>query len=437
MSSGTEPHYSHNNIYFSSAETRESLAEHYAAVRSFSRKLCDPLVIEDYVVQSMKDASPTKWHLAHTSWFFETFVLAACNPQYESLHLQYSYLFNSYYVRAGASYPRLQRGLLTRPTVEEVFQYRQYIDEQMLELIENMGQDTWNRLAPIIEIGINHEEQHQELMLTDIKHVLSFNPLHPTYREREVVSKGPSPVMDWISVSEGMYLTGHDGKGFCYDNEMPRHRHYLQAFQLCERLVTNAEYLEFMQHGSYGNPTLWLSDGWGAVEQEKWQAPLYWTQLDGEWHYFTLSGLRGVNLREPVCHISFYEADAFARWSGARLPTEQEWEVVAEQCDSEGNFIGNQAYHPLPLNYPQNRRTPLQIFGDVWEWTQSPYSPYPRYQPMQGTLGEYNGKFMSGQMVLRGGSCATSQPHIRSSYRNFFHLRARWQFSGLRLARDP
>ena len=437
MSSRTAPHDLHDHTYFSSAETRGSLAELYAAVRSLSRKLCEPLVVEDYVVQSMEDASPTKWHLAHTSWFFEIFVLAAGDPQYESLHPQYSYLFNSYYVQAGERYPRPQRGLLTRPTVEEVVQYRQYIDEQMLELIENVGLDTWNRLAPIIEIGIHHEQQHQELMLTDVKHVLSFNPLHPTYRERDVVSEESSAAADWIVVSEGMYLTGHDGKGFCYDNEMPRHRHHLESFELCERLVTNAEYLDFVQDGSYGKPTLWLSDGWYAVEREKWQAPLYWTPLEGEWHYFTLSGLREVNPGEPVCHISFYEADAFARWAGARLPTEQEWEVMAEQSDGEGNFVANQAYHPLPLNCPQNRRRPLQIFGDVWEWTQSPYSPYPRYKPMRGALGEYNGKFMSGQMVLRGGSCATSQSHIRSSYRNFFHPRARWQFSGLRLARDP
>ena len=422
--------------YFSFVGTPESLLEDYQQVRDHSKKLCQPLRVEDYVVQSMDDASPTKWHLAHTSWFFETFVLARFCSNYRSSHPQYSFLFNSYYVQAGDRYPRPLRGLVTRPTVAEVFEYRDDIDQEMVKLIEQASQDIWEALAPIIEIGIHHEQQHQELILTDIKHVLSFNPLYPTYVEQAPTLDRSVAETKWMSFQEGLYRIGHDGKGFCYDNEMPLHQYFLEPFQLANRLVTNGEYLEFIEDGGYGNPTLWLSDGWSTVAQEGWQAPLYWEKTDGRWKHYTLHGMRLVNPTEPVCHISLYEADAFAHWAGTRLPTEEEWETASSQLPTRGNFVHTEAYHPLPLSQPPANGELAQMFGDLWEWTQSPYTCYPGYKPMTGVLGEYNGKFMSNQMVLRGGSCATSQSHIRSTYRNFFPPAARWQFSGIRLARD-
>lgn len=423
-------------MYFTSTHTRQSLLELYWEVRALSEKICQPLETEDYVVQSMEEVSPTKWHLAHTSWFFETFVLASGDRDYASPHPEFSYLFNSYYFQAGERYPRPRRGLLTRPGVQEVFEYRHDIDDHINELLEEMDQAAMQeKLLPIIEIGINHEQQHQELMLTDIKHVFSFNPLHPAYRVKEVLSGQNFPQMKWVAFEEGIYRIGHEGDGFCFDNEMPCHRCFLESFQIADRLVTNGEYIEFIKDSGYQEPLWWLSEGWNTTEEAGWKAPLYWREIDGEWHHFTLNGLRKVSPAEPVCHLSHFEADAYARWAGARLPSEAEWEVASVGLPQEGNFVDHETYHPRPLNKKESDSGPSQMFGDVWEWTHSPYIGYPGYESMNGALGEYNGKFMSNQMVLRGGSCATSESHIRSTYRNFFPASARWQFTGIRLAK--
>ncbi|OGE22639.1 MAG: hypothetical protein A2V51_04350 [Candidatus Dadabacteria bacterium RBG_19FT_COMBO_40_33] len=415
-----------------------SLAERYQIVREFTETLCKPLATEDYVIQSMPDVSPTKWHIAHTSWFFETFILNKANKHYRSLHPQYNYLFNSYYVQVGKRHSRPERGLLSRPTVEEVYSYRHYVDQHMLEFLEKADLAQMEEIAPVIEIGLNHEQQHQELILTDIKHVFSVNPLHPVYLHIKHDSPRPFtiPGMRWVQFPEGVYWIGHDGNGFAFDNESPRHKVYLNSFKLAYRLLTNREYLAFMEDGGYERPELWLSDGWYAVEANDWKAPLYWEKRDRHWWYFTLSGMREVDLDEPVTHVSYYEADAYARWIGARLPSESEWEIATSKLPMEGNFVESGNFHPHALNQDSSSSGLLQMFGDVWEWTQSPYIPYPGFKTLPGALGEYNGKFMSNQMVLRGGSCATSMSHIRKTYRNFFPPNARWQFMGIRLAKD-
>jgi ergothioneine biosynthesis protein EgtB len=411
----------------------------YKEVRRFTELLCKPLVTEDYIVQSMPDVSPTKWHLAHTTWFFEKFVLSKINPNYESPHPQYSYLFNSYYVQAGERHTRSERGLLSRPTVKEVYLYRHYVDENMLDFLERAEEAQMEKIASVIEIGLHHEQQHQELMLTDIKHVFSVNPLHPVYlngiQNRD--SKPRSiPEIQWIEFPAGVYAIGHEGTGFAYDNESPRHREFAESFQLASRLVTNREYMAFIDAGAYERPELWLSDGWYTVEANRWKAPLYWKRENGSWWNFTLSGMHKVEPDEPVCHVSYYEADAYARWAGARLPSEAEWEIAASKLPIEGNFVNNGKYHPLVLDYETRDSALQQMFGDVWEWTLSPYSAYPGFRTLPGALGEYNGKFMANQIVLRGGSCATSKAHIRKTYRNFFPPSARWQFMGIRLAKD-
>ena len=413
---------------------RENLIGRFNTTRKFSTYLTSPLVTEDYVIQSMPDVSPSKWHLAHVSWFFEAFVLSKAIKDYQSLHPQYNYLFNSYYVQVGERWTRSIRGLLSRPTVEDVFRYRKYVDEQVNKFLESCSEELFNEYAPVIEIGINHEQQHQELILTDIKHVLSINPLHPVYREREIQSSDKALPINWISFNEGMYEIGSDGKEFCYDNETPRHKEFLQSFYLADRLVTNKEYLGFIEDGGYKKATLWLSDGFATVEKENWNAPLYWTKKDNEWWNFTLQGFRKVNPDEPVTHVSFYEADAFARWAGTRLPTEAEWEAASTGLKVKGNFVDDDKFHTVVLS--ENENGLKQMYGDVWEWTGSAYLGYPGYKPLPGALGEYNGKFMSGQMVLRGGSCATSLSHIRNTYRNFFPPFSRWQFMGIRLAKD-
>ena len=402
-------------------------------VRSFSEKLCDPLVTEDYVIQTMEDVSPTKWHLAHTTWFFETFVLKQFYPDYKPFDSRFAYLFNSYYVQAGDRHCRPKRGFLSRPTVEEVYQYRGYVDRHVQELLiepEEHDPETYRRIV----IGINHEQQHQELILTDIKHVLSENPLHPAYSEDGLPGNDalPPPIR-WVEFLGGLQDIGYDGDDFFYDNEGPVHKYYLEPFALSSRLVTNREFLEFMEDGGYERQEIWLSDGWAARESAGWSAPGYWEHVDGKWHCFTLHGLKPVNPDEPVCHVSYFEADAYARWADARLPTEFEWEVASASVSPEGNFVEGEYWHPLPVSSGSGE--PAQMFGDVWEWTRSQYSPYPGYRPEPGALGEYNGKFMCNQFVLRGGSVATSETHIRRTYRNFFHPGARWQFSGIRLAR--
>jgi len=406
--------------------TSQSLTDSYQQVRKVSELLCQPLVIEDYGIQSMPDVSPPKWHLAHTTWFFETFVLLPHLPNYSVFHPKFGYLFNSYYEAVGERHPRPQRGLLSRPTIEEVYRYRAYVDEAMCSLL------THPDLEPLIRLGLHHEQQHQELLLTDIKHIFAVNPLRPAYQPDLPLSPSVTSSQEqWLDYPGGLYAIGHDQPEFAFDNESPRHQVYLQDYWLAARLVTNGEYLEFVQNGGYSKPEYWLSEGWATIRSQQWQAPLYWEQIDGAWWAMTLGGMRLVNPDEPVCHVSFYEADAYARWAGKRLPTEAEWEVAAAQVPLQGNFLETGQLHPRPAI---GSTRPDQIFGDVWEWTQSSYLPYPRYQPAAGAVGEYNGKFMCNQMVLRGGSCATAQSHIRPSYRNFFPASTRWQFSGIRLS---
>ncbi len=417
--------------------TGESVKESYRYVREFSRYLCEPLEIEDFVVQTMPGVSPTKWHLAHTSWFFETFILREGLRGYTPYHPEYHYLFNSYYNTVGRQFPRPERGLLSRPTVEEVFRYRDHVDACMEELLSRLGEGEGRSLLPIIQLGLHHEQQHQELMLTDIKNVLGSNPLKPAYREsRELRTPSTAPPFEWILHQGGLSSIGFYGPGFSYDNETPRHRVYLNAFMIGSRPVTNGEFLRFIGDDGYSRHELWLSDGWATVKRDDWKAPLYWEKSHGEWWLMTLAGMRRVLEDEPVCHVSFYEADAFAAWAGARLPTEAEWEVHARNAPLEGNFVEDGILHPAPPAQETVEGKPQQLFGDIWEWTQSSYSPYPGYRPLPGAIGEYNGKFMSNQKVLRGGSVATSRTHIRPTYRNFFYPDERWQFMGLRLAKD-
>jgi ergothioneine biosynthesis protein EgtB len=411
----------------------------YIAVREQTERLCEPLATEDYVVQSMDDVSPTKWHLAHTSWFFETFLLKPHLPGYRELDPAYAFLFNSYYTQAGERHCRAQRGYISRPTVADVFAYRHHVDAAMERLIEQM--DDGSGIAALLDLGLNHEQQHQELMLTDIKHVFSVNPLRPVYREQAPRPSHPARELEWVSFDGGLHEIGHDGSGFSYDNETPRHRVFVEPFRLASHLVTNGEYSAFMEDGGYARPELWLSMGWAAVQENGWTEPFYWEQRDGEWWLFTLSGIRRLEPDQPVCHLSYFEADAFARWRGARLPTEAEWEIAAAAdaataapADAD-NFVDDGAYHPLPARRP-NGSGLQQMFGDAWEWTQSQYSPYPGYRPAAGAIGEYNGKFMCNQFVLRGGSCATPRSHMRRTYRNFFPPDATWQFTGVRLAND-
>ena len=409
------------------------LLARYREVRDFTERLCAPLAVEDHVVQTMPEASPTRWHLAHVSWFFETLIVKPRLPGYRSPDERYAYLFNSYYNTLGDQWPRPRRGLLTRPTVEEVYAYRRHVDEAMERLLE--GQERVDReLAELVVLGLNHEQQHQELILTDIKHVLAQNPLLPAYRDDLAAGGGTKPrPVTWHAFDEGLYHVGFAGDGFAYDNETPRHRQFVEAFEIASRPVTNGEYLEFMADGGYDRPELWLSDAWMVVPREGWRAPLYWHREAGAWHEFTLGGLRPLDPAAPVTHLSYYEADAYARWAGARLPTEAQWEVAATGVPVAGNLADADRLHPVAEGPP----APLEkVYGDVWEWTSSPYTAYPGYVQAGGALGEYNGKFMCDQLVLRGGSCATPASHIRPSYRNFFPAAARWQFSGLRLARD-
>jgi ergothioneine biosynthesis protein EgtB len=412
------------------ADPRSDLAARFTAVRERSLAICRPLAVEDHVVQSLPDVSPPKWHLAHATWFFENFLLAPFLKDYVPFHPAYGYLFNSYYETVGRFYPRLQRGRLSRPTVEEIHRYREHVDRQMGRLFDTAPETGWQPISSRAALGLHHEQQHQELLLTDIKHILASNPLRPSYRETVAAPvEGTARPAGWIALPAGVYEIGHDGAGFAFDNESPRHRVYLDAFRLADRPVTNGEYLEFMAAGGYGNASLWLSQGWHAVQEKAWQAPLYWERQDGEWWVAALSGTHRVRESEPVCHVSYFEADAYARWRGKRLPTEAEWEIVARQHPVRGNFADSGLLHPAPA-----RSGDSQLYGDVWEWTQSAYSPYPGYRPPLGALGEYNGKFMSGQYVLRGGSCASPAGHLRPTYRNFFYPADRWQFTGIRLA---
>ena len=405
------------------------LAERFDAVRARTEALCAPLETEDYVVSSMPDVSPTKWHLAHTSWFFETFVLAPFVPTYTSPNPKYSFLFNSYYVQAGERHCRAQRGLVTRPTVEEVYAYRAHVDEHMRRLLDRMADDDDHPALAVIELGLHHEQQHQELMLTDIKHGFWTNPMRPAYLPRERAGAAAA-TLRWHPVAEGLHTIGHAGDGFAFDNESPAHRVFVEAFSIGSRLVTNGEYRAFVEDRGYHRPDLWLSNGWATARERHWEAPLYWERTDDGWTEFTLHGTQPVRDDEPVCHVSYFEADAFARWAGARLPTEPEWEIAARAVGAEPRFADGRV-HPDPA--PSGREPLSQLFGDVWQWTQSPYVAYPGYVPAAGAIGEYNGKWMCDQWVLRGASCATPPTHARLTYRNFFPSDARWQFTGIRL----
>jgi ergothioneine biosynthesis protein EgtB len=404
-------------------------------VRAWTERLCAPLEPEDYVIQSMPDASPAKWHLAHTSWFFETFLLQPRLPGYRPFRPEFGFLFNSYYNAVGPRWPRSQRGLLSRPTVEEVYQYRAHVDAAMGDLLDRQHAAP-PELEAVVMLGLNHEQQHQELLLTDIKHALAANPLRPAYRDAAPVEGRPAPALDWLSFPEGVRWIGHEGAGFAFDNEGPRHRVFLDGFRLANRLVTNEEYLAFMADDGYRRAELWLSDGWAACQADGWCMPLYWEPQGCEWLVQTLSGPRLLDAAEPVCHVSYYEADAYARWARARLPTEAEWEAAAAVAPPAGHFAESEHWHPVGRLAADDDGPLVQRYGAVWQWTASPYSAYPGYRPAAGALGEYNGKFMCNQVVLRGASCATPRSHARLTYRNFFPPDARWQFAGIMLAGD-
>ena len=405
-----------------------ALARRFEAVRAATERLVSPLSAEDQTPQSMPDASPVKWHRAHTTWFFETFVLEKAHAPFDAT---YRVLFNSYYNTVGEQYTRADRGLLTRPGVSEVAAYRAHVDERILDLLTHDALS--DGALGVVELGLHHEQQHQELIVTDVKHLFGRNPGHPVYRPRPAAAPAPAVGSRWFGVEGGLHEIGHAGEGFHFDNEAPRHSVHLRDFELSTRLSTNGDWIEFIEDDGYSRSELWLSDGWAALRERGWEAPLYWVRRDGVWHQYTLSGLLPVDPNEPVTHVSAYEVDAFASWAEARLPTEAEWETVAHDLPPNGHFADSERFHP---GAAAESGGVDQLFGDVWEWTRSAYAPYPGFQIAEGALGEYNGKFMANQWVLRGGSCATPPAHVRSTYRNFFYPDARWQFSGVRLARD-
>ena len=408
-----------------------ALAETYAQVRAYTEQLASPLTAEDQTVQSMPDTSPTKWHRAHVTWFFETFVLAEQEPEFRPFQDKYWFLFNSYYEAVGPRYARPMRGVISRPGAHDVGVYRRNVDARMAELLSSVDEGSLAKSAHVVELGFHHEQQHQELMLMDIKHVLSLNPLQPSYAGTPDELADPEPT-GWCDYEGGLVEVGHDGDGFSFDNELPRHQQWLAPYRMADRLVTNADWLEFVADGGYRRHELWLSDGWARVNEEGWRAPLYWTEIDGAWFEHTLHGTWPVNPGLPVCHVSHYEADAYATWAGKRLPTEAEWEHAAQQQDATAPTDRRTNFHP---GRAAEDAGPLrQLFGGCWTWTASAYLPYPGFHPAAGAIGEYNGKFMSNQMVLRGGSALTPPGHARTTYRNFFPPGARWPLTGVRLA---
>jgi ergothioneine biosynthesis protein EgtB len=427
--------------------TASLLPAHYQAVRAQSVALVQPLLPEDTVVQPTLDVSPPKWHLAHTTWFWETFLLTPYLPGYTVFHPDYAFLFNSYYNSLGSRVNRADRGTLSRPPLSDVYRYRAYVDEHMATLLEKLS-ELPATVTELLELGLHHEQQHQELLATDIKYILSTNPLAPGYLEKEALpshhaaatnANAAFSLASWLPVPGGIYAIGHQQEGFSFDNESPVHEVLVAPFELQNRLVTNADFLRFIEAGGYQQFQFWLGEGWDLANREGWKAPLYWSQqADGQWLRYGPTGLEPLNLAAPVSHISFYEADAYAQWAGARLPTEAEWEVAARHFQATpqgGNWLESGHFDPQPLPPSADPTQCHQLLGDCWEWTYSPYHPYPGYQRAAGALGEYNGKFMINQLVLRGGSCATPESHIRISYRNFFHADKRWQYTGLRLAR--
>lgn len=430
---------------FVSDDEIEQVLSKFIQTRHESEEYCRSLEIEDYSLQAIVETSPAKWHLAHTSWFFETFILKEYESNFAPFNVAYEMLFNSYYNSVGEQFPRSQRGLLSRPTVEEVYRYREDITQRIINIL-HMGVNVQSRnILTLLTLGINHEQQHQELFFTDLKYNFYQNPLYPAYREVDVpdikvISPSTTQQQKWLKYQGGLIDIGinhqhlhTDEENFNFDNEEPKHQQWLQPFEVSNRLVTNGEYIMFIEQGGYQKPSYWLSDGWSKVLQEQWQAPLYWKKMMGKWHYFTLNGMKEVNMNEPVSHISAYEADAYARWCNARLLTEFEWEHVAKlQHNIAGNFVESKL---LKACHATTSEGISQLYGDLWEWTSSAYSPYPGFVASEGAVGEYNGKFMCNQLVLKGGSCVTSSSHIRASYRNFFYPETRWQFSGIRLAR--
>ncbi|MBT8422011.1 MAG: ergothioneine biosynthesis protein EgtB [Gammaproteobacteria bacterium] len=413
-------------------QLEQSLAERFTLVRDASTGLSAGLTPEDCNLQAMPETSPLKWHLAHTTWFFETFVLAEFVPGYQSVNPLYAVLFNSYYNGVGEQFPRPERSVLSRPSLDEVLSYRRQIDAEVIGLLGQLSHAETEQVEARIELGLHHEAQHQELMLTDIKYCLFQNPLLPAYREHESSAKSEAATLELIECAGGQLQIGHSGTDFCFDNELPRHTEFVAPFRMANRLVTNGEFLEFVEDGGYRNPEHWLSDGWHEVTVNNWRQPLYWGHVDGQWLEYTLNGLQPLDLHAPVSHVSYFEAQAYASWAGLRLPTEAEWESVAQGVGipAAANLDDSDRLHPATAAAGSFS----QLYGDCWEWTQSAYLPYPGYEPLPGAVGEYNGKFMSGQMVLRGGSCLSQAFHIRSSYRNFFYARDRWQCSGIRLA---
>ncbi|NRB48521.1 MAG: ergothioneine biosynthesis protein EgtB [Saprospiraceae bacterium] len=415
-----------------------SLLANYEKVRSWSIKICQPLHAEDYVVQPVMDVSPPKWHLGHTTWFFENFILVEQLEGYEPFNLQLNYFFNSYYESQGPRILRTKRGNMTRPTLDTILQYRDHVDQYMSKWLQQYNEQFLPKeLADLVEIGLQHEQQHQELLVTDIKYILGNNPLFPTYKADASAGQAASIVGSptFTRIEEGIYEVGHEGEGFCWDNELSRHKVYLHSYEIQNRLITNGEYIEFIEAGGYEHFEHWLSEGWEWAKGLSFKAPLHWFKEEGEWYHFTMQGLQKVDPNLPVTHVSYFEADAFARWKGLRLPTEFEWEVACQQWYNEipkdGNFLEDGHFHPIAQQHEED----YQMLGNVWEWTASSYLPYPNYPRLKGALGEYNGKFMVNQMVLRGGSCATPRSHIRPTYRNFFQTDKRWQFTGIRLAR--
>ena len=424
------------SVHLPPSQEKGSLRHRLFDTRRRSLELAAPLTPEDMTVQVMDDASPAKWHLAHVTWFFETFILAKYFPGYRLFDAAFNYCFNSYYESQGLRQPRPKRGVLTRPSSERVFAYRGHVDAALAELFA-AGLERDGEVARVIEVGINHEQQHQELLLTDILALFASNPLRPAYRPRQRPALHPAGPCDlgWIDFAGGIHEIGQDGGRFAWDNETPRHKVLIHPFRLADRLVTNGEWLEFMCDGGYATASLWLADGWSTVNRDGWRAPLYWERRDGEWCAMSLEGVQPVEPAAPVHHVSYYEADAFARWAGKRLPLESEWEVAAEAMPAVGDPFSTGALRPPPASSPPDGR-PRQMFGNAWQWTQSAYLPYPRYRPLAGALGEYNGKFMVGQQVLRGSSCLTPHGHSRTTYRNFFYPHQRWQVMGLRLASE-